>query len=88
MSDSPSANTPERAPFAPNPAFAEEWDNPEMTEFKRLEAEDRVAFANSHTQEEWREALAASARESKSKPFVLRRVPHGPEPVKVIRLNW
>ena len=32
--------------------MVEEWDNPAMTEFKRLEAEDRVTFAQSHTQEE------------------------------------
>lgn len=48
-------------PFIPPAHIAEEWDNPAMAEFKREEAEERVAFANSMTQEEWRAALKQSA---------------------------
>jgi hypothetical protein len=76
-----------RKPFTPPAALAEEWDNPAMTEFKRQEAEERVAFAKSHTQEEWLVALENSMFKGDQ---TIRLAPKGPRrfPFKVIRLPW
>ena len=74
-------------PFKPSPSLAEEWDNPAMAEFKRQEAEDRVTFAQSHTQEEWLAALANSTLRNES--FTLARAPtYRRFPFKLIKLPW
>ena len=76
--------TPE--PFIPPAHLAEEWDNPAMAEFKRQEAEDRVAFAKSHTREEWIAALEHSTLRG---DFVIRVVkPQQSFPFKPVRLPW
>jgi hypothetical protein len=70
----------------PPVSLIEEWDNPAMTEFKRLEAEDRVTFAQSHTQEEW----LAFAKESKVQISEIRLAPKPARqwPEKLVRLPW
>jgi hypothetical protein len=73
---------------APQPAvpMAEEWDNPAMTEFKRQEAEERLAFGCSKEARQWLEHLRGS-----SPPDVkIRLAPKVPErfPFKVVRLPW
>ncbi len=73
-------------PFIPNPALAEEWDNPAMTEFKRQEAEERVEFAKSHTQEEWLAAMKNSMLPDE--PIRLAPKPRGRFPFKPIQLPW
>ena len=76
-------NVPE--PFIPDPSLAEEWDNPEMTAFKWQEAEERVAFAESHTREEWMAAMA----DSKLPDEPMRVVPQARRfPFKPVRLPW
>ena len=72
--------------FVPDPALAEEWDNPEMTAFKWQEAEDRVAFAKSLEASQWLESL----RNSEPVDVVIRLAPSGPKrfPFKVIKLPW
>ncbi len=86
MSDFPSSEASERAPFVPNPAFAEEWDNPEMTEFKRLEAEDRVAYGKSDEAREWLERFQNSVPPE----FTIRlaKKPSDRFSVRVVNLNW
>ncbi len=72
--------------FIPDPSLAEEWDNPAMTAFKWQEAEERVAFAKSHTREEW----IAAMEESKTADVVIRVAPkiRGRFPFKPVRLPW
>jgi hypothetical protein len=80
-------STMKPTPQAPLPGIMkEEWDNPAMTEFKRQEAEERVAFAQSHTQEEWRAAL----RHSTMRDEPIRLAPKRPHlfPFKPIKLPW
>ncbi len=72
--------------FIPPAHLAEEWDNPAMAEFKRQEAEDRVSFSNSRTQEQWRAALANSPLHG---DFVIK-VSEVPLrfPFKIVELPW
>jgi hypothetical protein len=72
--------------FVPDPALAEEWDNPEMTAFKWQEAAERVAFAKSHTQEEWLAAMKYSMLPEG--PIRVAPQPRDRFPFKVIRLPW
>lgn len=66
--------------------MVEEWDNPEMTEFKRQEAEERVAFGCSLEARQWLEHL----RSSPPPDVVIRVAPKGPMrfPFKPVRLPW
>jgi hypothetical protein len=73
-------------PFIPDPSLVEEWDNPEMTAFKWQEAEERVAFAKSHTQEQWMAAMKSSMLPDE--PIRLAPQPRDRFPAKVIRLPW
>jgi hypothetical protein len=72
--------------FVPNPAFAEEWDNPEMAAFKREEAREREIFAKSHTREEWLAAIDDSPFRG---DFIIR-VAKPPKrfPFKAVKLTW
>lgn len=72
--------------FIPDPALAEEWDNPAMTEFKRQEAEERVAFGRSLEASRWLEVMRNSVP-----PDVILRVAHQRSkrfPFKSVRLPW
>lgn len=51
----PSAMNPTPQHPQPPVSMVEEWDNPAMTEFKRQEAEDRVAFGCSLEARQWLE---------------------------------
>jgi hypothetical protein len=73
-------------PQPPPVSLVEEWDNPAMTEFKRQEAEDRVTFALSHTQEEWRAALDQSLMRNEPIQLAPKRPRHFP--FKPIKLPW
>ena len=77
-------NSAQPAP-RPIPSMEEEWDNPAMTEFKRQEALDRIEFAQSRTQEEWREALKQPILTDQTITLV-RRPPYFP--FKLIKLPW
>ena len=77
---------PTSEPFIPPAHLAEEWDNPAMAEFKRQEAEERVAFAKSHTQEEWRAALEQSALRGDFVISVVKRPRRFP--FKPVKLSW
>jgi hypothetical protein len=81
----PKAMNPTPEPFKPDPSLAEVWDNPAMTEFKRQEAEDRVAFGRSLEAREWLEHFRNS-----SPPDVEMRVvkPRKRFPFKPVRLPW
>jgi hypothetical protein len=70
----------------PPVSLVEEWDNPAMAEFKRQEAEDRVTFAQSKTQEEWRELVMADP--TRDQP--IRLAPASPKKFRerVIHLPW
>jgi hypothetical protein len=72
--------------FTPSPSLAEEWDNPAMAEFKRQEAEEREAFARSHTREEWLAALNHATLRDEP----IRLAPKSPDrfPFKPILLPW
>ena len=72
--------------FTPPASLAEEWDNPAMAEFKREEAEERVAFARSHTREEWLAALSRGTLRDEP----IRLAPKCPArfPFKPIQLPW
>lgn len=80
------AMKPDSQPFTPDPSLAEVWDHPAMTEFKRQEAEDRVAFAKSYTREEW----LAAMEDSRMPDVTIRLAPktRGRFPFKLIRLPW
>lgn len=75
-------------PQHPQPpvSMVEEWDNPAMTEFKRQEAEERVAFAQSLTQEEWRAALGDSSIRDEPIQLAPKRPRHFP--FKPVKLPW
>lgn len=73
-------------PFTPDPSLAEVWDNPAMTEFKRQEAEDRVAFAQSLTQDEWRAAMENCRL--RDEPIKLAPKPRRRFPFKPVQLPW
>ena len=66
--------------------MVEEWDNPAMTEFKRQEAEERVAFGHSLEARQWLESL----RNSPPPDVVIRVAPQAPArfPFKPVRLPW
>jgi len=66
--------------------MVEEWDNPAMTEFKRQEAEDRVAFGFSLEARQWLEQL----RGSPPPDVTIRVAPKAPKrfPFKPVRLPW
>jgi hypothetical protein len=75
-------------PQSPQPtvSMVEERDNPAMTEFKRQEAEDRVAFAQSLTQDEWRAAMENSRL--RDEPIKLAPKPRRQFPFKPVQLPW
>jgi hypothetical protein len=66
--------------------MVEEWDNPAMTELKRQEAEDRVAFGVSLEARQWLEQL----RSSPPPDVTIRVSPKAPGrfPFKPVRLPW
>ncbi len=66
--------------------MAEEWDNPAMTEFKRQEAEERVAFGCSLEARQWLEHL----RSSPPPDVIIKVAPKAPKrfPFKPVRLPW
>lgn len=70
----------------PPVSMVEEWDNPAMTEFKRQEAEERVAFGCSLEARQWLEHL----RNSPPPDVVIRVAPNAPArfPFKPVRLPW
>ncbi len=78
-------NSSPQTPRPPIPTV-EEWDNPAMTEFKRREAQERVAFGCSLEAREWLEHL----RGSPPPDVVIRLAPKVPErfPFKPVRLPW
>ena len=80
------AMKPDSQPFTPDPSLAEVWDNPAMTEFKRQEAEDRVAFGKSREAHEWLEHL----RNTPPPDVTIRVAAKGPRrfPFKPVRLPW
>ena len=80
------AMKPTPQPPQPLVSMVEEWNNPAMAEFKRQEAEERVAFAQSHTQEEWLAALEHSSMRDEP----IRLAPKRPRqfPFKPIKLSW
>lgn len=71
---------PYQAPFVPDPAYAEKWDNPEMAAFKQEEAEERIAFAKSHTREEWLAAMEEAMIEARDEPITLAWKPESKSP--------
>ena len=73
-------------PFIPPAHLAEEWDNPAMAEFKRQEAEERVAFGCSDEAQQWLKNL----RNSLPPDVIIRLAPKEPKkfPFKPIRLPW
>lgn len=76
---------PPSEPFKPDPSLAEEWDNPAMTEFKRQEAEERVAFGRSREAREWLEHF----RSTPPADVEIRLAPRRKRfPFKVVRLPW
>ncbi len=77
---------PASKPFVPDPSLAEEWDHPAMAEFKRQEAEERVAFGKSHTQEEWFAALESSSRRGDFIQAVAKKP--ASFPFKPVHLTW
>lgn len=77
---------PPSQPFIPPAHLAEEWDNPAMAEFKRLEAEERVAFAQSHTRDEWLASMANSML--RDEPVKLAPKPSRRFPFKPVHLPW
>jgi hypothetical protein len=81
-----SAMKPTPPHFQPPLSMVEEWDNPAMAEFKRQEAEERVAFAQSHTQEEWLAALEHSSMRNEPIRLAPKRPRHFP--FKPIKLPW
>jgi hypothetical protein len=81
-------NAMKPTPQDPRPPvrMVEEWDNPAMAEFKRREAEERLAFGCSAEAVRWLEHL----RESPPPDAVIRIAPAAPErfPFKPVRLPW
>lgn len=80
------AMKPSPLPFTPPPSLAEEWDNPAMAEFKRQEAEERVAFGCSLEAEQWLERLRSSLP-----PDFIIRVADKPAkrfPFNPVKLPW
>jgi hypothetical protein len=75
-------------PQHPQPpvSLVEEWDNPAMADFKRQEAEERVAFGRSLEAHQWLEHL----RSSQPPEVVIRVAPKAPArfPFKPVRLPW
>ncbi len=71
---------------APRPqTFEEEWDDPAMAQFKREEAEDRVAFGQSEEARAWLDGLRNSPPD-----YEVKLAPRAKtwRPLKVIRLPW
>jgi hypothetical protein len=64
----------------------EEWDNPAMAEFKRQEAEDRMAFGCSPEARQWLEHL----RSTPPPDVVIRVAASVPKrfPFKPVLLPW
>ncbi len=77
---------PDSKPFTPLPSLAEEWDNPEMAEFKRQEAEERVAFGCSFEAQQWLYHL----RSNPPQDVTIRLAPTRTKrfPFKLVRLPW
>lgn len=77
---------PTPQPPQPPDAMVEEWDNPAMTEFKRQEAEERVAFGHSPEARQWLEHL----RNSSPPEVIIRVAPKPPKrfPFNRVRLPW
>lgn len=75
-------------PKLPPPPISldEEWDNPAMAEFKRQEAEDRVAFAETYDAQEWLDAMRDSSL--RDQPIMLASKPPKRFPFKLVRLPW
>ncbi len=82
----PTTMNPSSQDTPPAVPMAEEWDNPAMTEFKRREAEERLAFGCSREAQEWLDHLRASPPPD----VVIRLPPKVPErfPFKVVHLPW
>ena len=75
-------------PKLPPPPISpdEEWDNPAMAEFKRQEAEDRVAFAETYDAKEWLDAMRDSTL--RDQPIMPAPKPPKRFPFKLVRLPW
>lgn len=82
----PTAMNPTPDSFTPPASLAEEWDNPAMAEFKRQEAEERVAFGCSAEARQWLDNL----RNTKPQEVFIQLAPRGPKkfPFKPISLPW
>lgn len=87
VSLNPDAMKTSAQPPQPPATYAEEWDNPVMAEFKRREAEERVAFGRSEEAVKWLENLRSS---SPPDDVVIRVAPRTPKrfPFKPVRLPW